>query len=140
MGQFIKIMAQFKICFRYFLTFSSAFISTVVSLFPYQAIIVCPPLTCFCLPSFLSSYLFLWSLISYFVVAKSSHGICYEPNFWLASFFLTFTGPPTTLKYFFHQLYQNSKKRYFGHIDDRYQIYFDIFMNKVVAEFEVHIF
>ena len=38
--------------------------------------------------------------ISYFVAAKSSHGICYEPNFWLTSFFLTFTGPPTTLKYF----------------------------------------
>ena len=85
-----------------------AFISKVVLLFPYQAIIVCPPLSYFCLPSLLSSYLFLWSLISYFVVAKSSHGICYEPNFWLTSFFLTFTGTPTTLKYFFHQLYQNS--------------------------------
>ena len=85
----------------------TAFNSTIVLLFPYQAIIVCPPLSYFCLPSLLSSYLFLWSLISYFVVAKSSHGICYEPNFWLTSFFLTFTGTPTTLNYFFHQLYQN---------------------------------
>ena len=61
------------------------------------------PFSYFCLPSLLSSHLFLWSLknISYFVVAKSSHGICYEPNFWLTSFFLTFTGPPTTLKVFF---------------------------------------